>query len=534
MAEPIITSKTPTAGARFAADVAALLRARNPLIWIVTREEARAERFLFDACASAGYEPRTWDCATGIADAAGNDCRTPVGNGRQVTDAGAALAALRQTTTRQVLIMRDLPDTWLSMAEVKRNLRSLVRSLPATPRDQARAVIIVTPQSEIPPEIQGHAIVVDMPIPDRAEIGGILDSVVSALPDDIRAAALPEGARESAIDSAVGLSETEAQSTFARSLVQSRRIDPATVAAEKKRVITREKVLEWFDPLPGGLDSVGGLDNLKGWLMGRKAAFSERARAFGLPAPKGVLLVGVPGCGKSETAKAIATAYGMPLLRLDLGALKSKWVGDSEANIRRALKVAETVAPAVIWLDEIEKALGGATQGAADGGVSSDALGMLLSWLQDRKGSVFAVATANDVGSLPPELLRKGRWDEIFSIDLPTPSERASIVAVALKRHGRTHDGLDMDAIVASTVDFTGAEISALIPDALFAAFGDSERAIETSDITRAARETVPLAKTAPEKIQKIREWCAGRARPASRPDSDAPTSPTLKTTLDF
>jgi len=200
-----------------------------------------------------------------------------------------------------------------------------------------------------------------------------------------------------------------------------------------------------------------------------------------------------------------------------MGALRSKWVGESEGNIRKALRVAETVAPCVLWLDEIEKALAGATQGAADGGVSGDALGTVLSWMQDRAGSVFVVATANDVSALPPELLRKGRFDELFFVDLPNERERAEVLSAALRQHGRGGAGLDVAAISSSaTAGFTGAEIAALVPDALYTAFADGERAINAADLLAAARATVPLAKTAAEKIEAVRRWAQGRARPAS------------------
>jgi SpoVK/Ycf46/Vps4 family AAA+-type ATPase len=507
-----------TAGSKAAADVAALLRARNSLLWIVTREEARVERFLVEACASANYEPRMWDCATGVSDLAGR----PVD--ASMTDPADALRAIRSAQSRQAWILRDLTDRWLGDPGVKRLLRTLARQLPQAPRDQARSVIVLSPSSEVPPELAGHAIVIEWPLPDRAEIAGVLDARIEALPEELRATAAPNGVRDAAIDAAVGLTEEEAKACYAKSLVATKKIEPSVIASEKKKVIAREKVLEWFDPLPGGLDSVGGLDVLKSWLTARRAAFTARARAYGLPAPKGAMLVGVPGCGKSLTAKAIATAWGMPLLRLDLGALKSKWVGESEGNIRKALKVAETVSPCVVWLDEIEKALGGASQGAADGGVSSDALGVILSWMQDRVGSTFVIATANDVSALPPELLRKGRFDEMFFVDLPNRTERMAILAAALKAHGRDVAKIEAEpaSIADATQDFTGAEITALVPEALFVAFADGEREIRGSDLVAAARATVPLAKTASEKITKLREWAKGRARPASTPESKA------------
>lgn len=505
--------ENPTAGARCASDLSALLRARNPLIWLVSREEARAERLLVSAAASAGYAPQFWDCSAGLTDATGR----PVDS--RATDPNIALADLRDATQRRVLVMRDLP-AWLRDPTVSRAVRNLCRTLPSAPRDQARAIVILTTSAEVPPELAGHAIVVDVPLPDRVEVAALLDAAVDALPDDIKAQAAPNGTRERAIDGAIGLTAEEAQATFARSLIERRKIDPATVAAEKRRVISREKVLEWFEPLASGLDGVGGLDVLKGWLVQRRAAFSAKAREYGLQAPKGALLVGVPGTGKSLAAKAVAAAWGMPLLRLDMGALKSKWIGESEANIRKALKTAETVAPCVLWLDEIEKALGGATQGAADGGVSSDALGVILSWMQDRAGSVFVIATANDVSKLPPELLRKGRFDEIFFVDIPTQRERGEVLRAALRQHGRAEADVDIGEVAAATQDFVGAELAALVPEAMFAAFADGEREIRTADLLAAASVTVPLAKTAGDKIGALRQWAAGRARMASTPEA--------------
>lgn len=508
-------AKTLTAATRCAADIAALLRARNPLIWMVTREEARAERVLIEAATSAGYDLRTWDCATGIAALDGK-----VLNPR-ATDPTVALAEVRDADARCVYVLRDLHQ-WLRDPTVGRALRSLCRTLPSEPRAAARAVVIVTPSTEVPPELQGHAIVVDLPLPDRPEVAALLDAAIAALPDDLKANAATNGSRDAAIDGALGLTAEEASSTFARSLITQRRIDPGTVSAEKARVIARERVLEVCKPLASGLDGVGGLETLKAWLMQRRQAFTQQARAYGLPAPKGVLLVGVPGCGKSLSAKAIAAAWSMPLLRLDMGALQSKWVGESQANIRKALKVAETVAPCVLWLDELEKAMAGATQGAADGGVSADALGAFLQWMQDREGSVFVVATANDVSKLPPELLRKGRWDETFFVDLPSAAERASIVRAALREHSRDVASIDVDAIAALTQDFSGAELAALVPEAMFAAFADLARPITTDDIAAAARATVPLARSASERIKGLRQWAVGRARNASNTEADA------------
>jgi ATPase family protein associated with various cellular activities (AAA) len=518
-----------------AADIAALLRARNPLLWIVSREEARVERYLFEAAASAGYVARCWDVGQGVTGMDGKPIATIGGN-----DPGQTFAAIddrsRNAKERGVWIMRDLP-MWLAGSigmTTCRQLRNLARNLPTAARDSAQAIIIISPDGTVPAELSNHATVIEWPLPDRSEVAAILDAAIDALPEEIKASAAPNGTRDAAIDAAVGLSGEEAAACYARSLVQLRKIDPATVSREKRRVIARERVLEWFDPLPGGLEAVGGLDVLKSWLVSRRSAYSAKARAYGLPAPRGALLVGIPGCGKSLTAKAVATAWGVPLLRLDLGSLKSKFVGDSEGNLRRALRTIEAIGRCVVWLDEIEKALAGATQGAADGGVSADALGTILSWMQDRAGEAFVMATANDVSSLPPELMRKGRFDEIWWVDLPNGAERLEIVRASLRAHGRGNVEIDCGAVAKACDTFTGSEIAAIVPDALFAAFADGEREITTADLLNAAGTVVPMCKTSSEKIDRLRSWATGRARSATSPENAATVTGPASRQLDL
>ena len=351
----------------------------------MTREEARVERYLMEAAAAAGYVPWTWDVAQGCADMTGKQAALARRH-RSRRHAGDDRRPRREQRERGVWIMRDLAP-WLDGPigmTTTRALRNLARMLPGVARDSAQAIVGADAAARVvPEELAGHATVIEWPLPDREEIADVLDAAVEALPDEMQIGA--NGARESAIDAAVGLTGEEAAACYARSLVQLRRIDPGLVAGEKRRVVARERVLEWIDALPGGLDAVGGLDVLKGWLGKRALAYSPAARAYGLPAPKGALLVGVSGTGKTLSAQAIATAWGIPLLKLDLGALKSKYVGDSEANIRKAFSVIEAIGRCVVLIDEIEKSLAGATQGAADGGVSADALGAILSWMSDRK-----------------------------------------------------------------------------------------------------------------------------------------------------
>jgi MoxR-like ATPase len=498
-----------------AADIAALIRARNPLLWIVTKEEARTEGYLIESAASAGYAPIFWDCAAGVTDATGR--RVPLGG----NDPGETLDAIRAQAEsgndRRVWIMRDLP-AWLDGPvgiATKRALRNFCRN-PGRGAS-AQTVVILTPSGDVPPELAGHATVIDWPLPDREEIAALLDVAVRNGGDKI--AAPTNGTRDAAVDAAIGLSGEEAESCYARSLVQLRKIDPVLVGGEKKRIITRERVLEWMEPLPGGFDSVGGLDVIKGWVTTRKTAYGPRARAYGLPTPKGIFLVGFSGCGKTFIAKAIAWALGqLPLLRYDAGALKSKFVGESEQLTRKAFRTIEAVGPCVVLIDEIEKALAGATQGAADGGVSADALGALLTWMQERTSPAFIVATANDVSNLPPELLRKGRWDELFFVDLPTVTERAQVLFATLLTHKRNPNGVDLGAIADATEGFSGAEIASLVPEAMFSAFADGERELATDDLIRAAESVVPLSKTSAEKLNALRAWSKGRTRPATTP----------------
>lgn len=522
---------TETTGQALATDFGALLRARNACIAIVSPEELRVQAALFAAASKADYEVRVWDCDGGVTDATGKE----VEPGRNGKDIAAVLTYIKDAKKRTVWILKDV-GTFLRDPYVARAVRNLAQALPRSPRNEARAMVMLSapgPDADLPASLADHAIRVTWKLPDREEIAAIFDGVLSGLEPDVAEKIRASGVREAAIEAAVGLSAETIKATYAKSLVtQGKMIVPSVVAAEKKRVVSG-KGIDWFDPDPRGLEALGGLENLKPWLLTRREAFSERARAFGLPLPKGIMLVGVPGCGKSLMAKATATAFGCPLLRADFGGAQSKWVGESQENIRKVFALAEAIGKCVLWIDEIEKALAGATSGAADGGVSSDALGTFLSWMQERKGAVFVIATANDVSKMPPELLRKGRFDEMFFVDLPTPSERREIVRVSLKKYGRGDAPVDVPAVAAACDGFTGAEIDAIVPDALFAAFADGERQIATADLVAAAASVVPLSKTSAERITALREWAKGKARPASKREAGGDVGEGRKLDLD-
>lgn len=514
--------------------IASLWRARKGLIWIVTREEERVEGYLLEAAAAAGFFPRTWDVAQGVERMDGKPDVDKFGN--EITlggpDPGETLNLIKSRSQvdqdkpdnekeRGVWIMRDLP-VWLQGAPgaaVMRQLRNLSRLLPTTPQKTAQAIVVLSPSADVPAELAGHTTVIEWPLPDRDEIAKILDDICEDYEIDLN------GQREAAIDAAIGLSGEEAQSCYATSLVTSRTIDPVVVAKEKKNVIAATGALQWYDPLPDGLNSVGGMENLKAWLMGRSVAYTPEARAYGLPRPRGTLLVGISGCGKSLMCKAVSTAWQCPLIRVDLNALKGKFVGQSEANVRRLFELVNALGFCVLWFDEVEKAMAGATSASADGGVSADIMGSILTWMQERQNDAFVIMTANDVSALPPEFLRKGRFDELFWVDLPNGRERVEVLSAALRSNGLKSDPenatVDVAEVAAACEGFTGSEIAAIVPDAMFMAYADKRRPISTEDLMAAVKTVVPLSVTAETKIKTMREDAKGRFRPASKMDAD-------------
>ena len=356
----------------------------------------------------------------------------------------------------------------------------------------------------------------------------LLKSVcVSITQNNRKAVNLNLNEAQALVRAAQGLTLTEAENAFAKGIVNDGVLngsDISLVLKEKQQLIRKSGNLEFY-PSDLKLSEVGGLQNLKHWLLLRGKAFSSQATGFGLPSPKGVLLLGAPGCGKSLTAKAIANSWQMPLLRLDFGKIFSGLVGSSEENMRRALKVAEGISPAVLWIDEIEKGLAGGTSGTSDGGTGARVFGTFLTWMQEKTSTVFVVATANRIDALPPELLRRGRFDEIFFMDLPTPGSRAEILQIHLKKRNRPIEKFDINQLVSATESFSGAELEHVIVEGLFAAYHEN-RELETRDILNAIKSTIPLSVTYAEELKRIREWSKTRARPADTSEKGAPSTP--------
>ncbi len=518
------------------ARVRALAAARCHLLWVVG-EERRTERAIAVALERSGYRPYYWDCASGASDFDGQevDLGGPAGLPQTV------FARIRACERREVWILRDLAP-WLDPAtqgpENVRDIKSLVREMQdrrpeidkETKKDVSRLAIIVVlgTVAQPPVELREFATVIEWPLPDRDDLRTILEQLCKANSDASAAGADRLGVagnEDAIIDAAAGLSAEEAANAFSFSLATTSKIKPEIVAQEKKAQVDACTGLSWYDPEPRGLQAIGGLDLLKQWLGDRHGAMSAEARSYGIEPPRGLFLTGLPGTGKSLMAKAIAMAWGLPLLRFDLGALKGSLVGQSESNLRRALQVAEATAPCVLWLDEIEKALGGG--GTLDGGVSRDQLGTVLTWQAERTTPVFVVATANDVLGLmsqSPELLRAGRFDAVFFVDLPHAGERQEIFATTLIKYKRDPDAFNLAMLAAATDGFSGAEIArGVIQDGMSAAFRDQDadgkpREVTTEDLLAAAAATVPLSTAAKEQTAALRIWAKERARPASSP----------------
>ncbi len=388
-------------------------------------------------------------------------------------------------------------------------------------KNSYKTVILISPTLEIPMELDKEITLLNFPLPTREDLGGLLDGIIKDVKDvqEVKIE-LDDAGRERLLQGALGLTLSEVENVFAKIIVKDGRLsgdDVHEVFAEKQQIIRKSGLLEYY-ATSQTISDVGGMAVLKDWLLKRAIAFTEQARDFGLPAPKGVLLLGVQGCGKSLCAKAVSNLWQLPLLRFDMGRMFNSLVGSSEENVRKAIAVAESVAPAVLWVDEIDKAFAGIQgSGGSDGGTTARVFGTFLTWLSEKTTSVFVVATANDISQLPPELLRKGRLDEIFFVDLPAEEERAEIFRIHLIRRGRRPEDFDLKALGMASEHFSGAEIEEAIISGLYDAFY-AQRDLTMDDILQTMRQTVPLSKTMDEHLNRLRSWAEGRARHASVP----------------
>lgn len=491
--------------------ISCLFKARYPILYVVSSEEARVEENLKRVADPLELKVYRWSITEGIRDLKGNPREA-------IKDPLGALNFVDDVKEDCVLVLRDFHPFFKDLTIVRR-IRDLYASLPKTVPGQAhfkRHVVILSPVQNMPPELVNEITVLDYPLPESDEVQEVLDRLESMVARRRKGyASLDDDTRLQVVEAALGLTKAEAESVLARTVVETKRFDVETILSEKEQIIRRGGTLEYFHPREGFSD-IGGLENLKTWLMKRKLAFSPRAQAFGLPRPKGILLLGVPGCGKSLTAKAIGSYWKQPLLRLDVGRVFSSYVGSSEENMRAAIKMAESVAPSILWVDELEKGFSGtASSGQTDGGTTSRVFGSFITWLQEKTSPVFVIATANDVSSLPPELLRKGRFDEIFFVDLPTMKERTDILGIHLQRRGYDPHRFNIPRMAEQSDGFSGSELEQAIISALYDAF-DAGEGLTPDRIFNAFEETVTLARTMKENINQMREWARVRARSAS------------------
>ena len=481
-----------------AGEIADLWSAGTPIIFVVTAEEERAVAACRAAAEAFDAHLAVWSSQRGL------DPIAPAAK-----DPLAALEAVIKAPAPVMAVLLDFHEALASPA-VARRVRDLVPRLSA----EGRCLVVVAPRLALPDGLAADAAILRLPLPDEAELAALLEAVRTAAEPGEEPA--PE-ARHRAVVAARGLSEGQARRAFARALRQDPALGAVALEAildEKKRLLARDLGLEIVEA-PEGPEDLGGLDTFKAWMDERALAFDADAARFGLPPPRGVLLVGVQGCGKSLAAKAAAARLGVPVLRLDLPRVLGSREG-AEEGLARALEAAEALAPVALWVDEIEKGFAGSAPGQGGDARAARLLGAFSTWLQERKGPVFVVATANDVSRLPPELLRRGRFDELFFVDLPDAESRREILALHLRRRGRDPERLDVGALADACADYSGAELEQVVVGALHRAFSLG-RELEPGDLRRVAQDLVPLFKTYEEQIKALREWARGRARVAGR-----------------
>ena len=479
-----------------------LIRARTPILWIRSLEEERVDGLLEQAAQRLGGRTLLrWDFIDGLSGA-------PNRSGEATRNPMAALACLDTLPPEQgaLLVLRDF-HRYCEDAGVCRRLRNLASSL----RQAPRTLVITAPDWAIPRELEDSITLLDLPLPGAEEIRQLLSTIAGASGYPMAPAVC-----EQLTAACHGLSEQRVRQLAARALARRGQLgeaDLAEVLEEKRQAIAKSELLEYC-PSEASPADIGGLEALKHWLEQRHMAFSEEAMRYGLPLPRGVLLVGPQGTGKSLTAKAIAHSWSMPLLRLDVGRLFAGLVGASEARTRDMIQRAEAMAPCVLWIDEIDKGFGGDSR--SDGGTSQRVLGTVLTWMAEKTSAVFVVATANGVDKLPGELLRKGRFDEIFLLDLPSADERRSILDLQLRRRRPEHS-ITLEVLVDRTAGFSGAELEQTVIEAMHLAFAE-QREFGEADLIAAASQVVPLSRTAREQLEALQAWASGgRARPASR-----------------
>ena len=495
-----------------------MLKAYYPVLYLTSYEYDRTKQKIEGIVNILRSENKNlrlfnWNCVDGLRLIEGVT-PSPVRNkdGEEIVEPEETLKYILndRESSKDIFVLEDF-NNYIE----EENVKFYIRSIAEKARHTNTHAIVLSAVYKLPIELEKYVTVLNIPLPDRGDMEKTLGVVERQCKIN-----LTVEMRNRMVDAALGMTSMEADLAFCLAAVKDDLGPnaPYTVSSEKEQIIKKSGILDYF-PKNESLKDVGGMDILKDWLFKRQKAYEKKARDFGLQEPKGLLLLGVPGCGKSLTAKSIASFWNMPLLRLDIGKVYQGLVGSSEDNIRKAIATAEAVAPCVLWIDEIEKGLNGVqSSGSTDGGVTSRIFSTILTWMQEKTSPVFVVATANNINLLPPELLRKGRFDEIFFVDLPNQKERENIFSIHLKKKGQDPSQYPMEMLGKKTEGFNGAEIEECIKEAMFAAYVEApdNTKLLSKHLVDAILKTVPLSTTMREQIAALRNWAVTRAKNAS------------------
>ncbi len=483
-----------------------LVRAKYPILYVVTWEENRAEAAIESVAKRLNRKYFSWSITQGYRPSPQAQIRQTA-----LSPELEALAQVHEAEDYSIFLLKDF-HPYLKDPRSIRLLRDLAQKL----RVRSQTLVLVSPSLNLPNDLEKDVTVLDLGLPSAVEIQATLDKVIAAVKDNPAFQVdLSAEQKEELVRTAQGLTLDEVESVLARSLVENKSFKIDAILDEKKQIIRKSGILEYF-PVSDKLTDVGGMELLKDWLKQRRDSLSDKARSFGLPAPKGILLLGVQGCGKSLLAKAVASHWQLPMLRLDVGRIFGSLVGQSEDNIRRAIAMSESIAPCVLWADELEKGFGGASSnGVSDGGTTARVFATFLTWMQEKTSPVFLIATANDISALPPEMLRKGRFDEIFFVDLPDRFERQDIWRIHLEKRGRDVEHFQIEQLAEASHGFSGAEIEQAVVGGLFRAYAE-DRELQQMDLIDEVKASNPLSVIMKEDIDELRAWAGPRTRPAS------------------
>ena len=520
-------------------DIYPYIKASYPVLWIVTHEENRGLNTILQTVQKLNnsngntWTPIFWSHTKGFVSV---DIKNGDPVETQLETLDDPIAALNHVMNKarddviqnqqkgkkvpnEIYVFRDL-HPFMNAPKVVRYIRDMADFFKQT----SKRMIILSPSNKVPLELEHDVTVLDYKLPTKEEITMVWDSLANDLADKL--GTISDDERDRIVQAAMGLTIMEAENAFSKSIVMYLSTDKKdrdvtqlanSVMHEKALSVKKSGILEYFDTTQT-VDDIGGLKVLKKWFEMRRHAFTTKAREYGLPHPRGILLVGLPGCGKSLTAKAASSALGVPLLKFDVGRVFGGLVGESESNMRLVIQTAEAVGSCVLYIDEMEKAFAGVTGSSGDSGTSQRVFGSFLTWMQEKTAPCFIIATVNRIDGLPPELLRKGRFDEIFYVGLPDPIERREIFKIHLSRYGRDPSKItkqQYSELVAESDQFSGAEIEESVISGLYTAFSE-DREIGYDDIINAIENTNPLAVSRAEQLEQMKKWAEDNAVNAS------------------